>query len=101
MRGRPRGRAWQRVRRERILAADFRCAKCGDERPWGELEVDHIRPLHKGGEAWDPANLQVLCRECHGEKTVAEIGAAKPAGQSEWGAYVGRLSAATTGEAVA
>ena len=28
-------------------------------------EVDHIQPLDRGGEAYAPSNLQVLCRGCH------------------------------------
>lgn len=31
--------------------------------------VDHIRPLNAGGERFDPANLQPLCRLCHSRKT--------------------------------
>lgn len=27
--------------------------------------VDHIRPVRYGGDAWDPANLRVLCPTCH------------------------------------
>ena len=36
------------------------------------MEVDHVRPLDKGGDPWDPANLQALCRGCHIQKTAAE-----------------------------
>jgi 5-methylcytosine-specific restriction endonuclease McrA len=32
--------------------------------------VDHVRPLGMGGERFDPANLQPLCRSCHSRKTV-------------------------------
>lgn len=35
------------------------------------LELDHIKPLHLGGSN-DYGNLQLLCVDCHGEKTVAE-----------------------------
>ena len=34
--------------------------------------VDHIRPLHLGGAARDPANLQSLCSDCHDLKTARE-----------------------------
>jgi len=32
-------------------------------------EVDHIIPLYKGGTN-DITNLQALCRNCHGKKTI-------------------------------
>ena len=37
------------------------------------LEVDHVEPVHRGGDIWDRANLQVLCAvPCHRHKTRAE-----------------------------
>lgn len=36
-------------------------------------EVDHIVPIYKGGSAFDPKNLQVLCRNCHKEKTKIDL----------------------------
>ncbi|MDE0475336.1 MAG: HNH endonuclease [Gammaproteobacteria bacterium] len=39
----------------------WRCTRCGRA---GKLEVDHIRPLHRGGsDSLD--NLRALCRTCH------------------------------------
>ncbi len=32
-------------------------------------EVDHIKPLYKGGGN-EVSNLQALCRNCHGNKTI-------------------------------
>ena len=61
-------RRWQRVRRL-VLARDRTCRECGK---YGVLEVDHRIPLHLGGEAYDLANLQVLCRHCHIRKTARE-----------------------------
>ena len=49
-------------------AVGWRCAVCGR---YGR-EVDHIRPLHKGGHPWAESNLQCLCRGCHIAKTRAE-----------------------------
>ena len=34
-------------------------------------EVDHIQPLFQGGSNEIP-NLQALCRQCHGKKTIQE-----------------------------
>ena len=64
-------RRWERIRRRVLDAAGWRCA-CGD---YGN-EVDHIVPLERGGAAYDPANLQVLCRGCHISKTRREAEAA-------------------------
>ena len=40
------------------------------------------RPLQRGGKAWDRANLQVLCRACHIEKTRRENTASS--GRAPW-----------------
>ena len=62
-------RRW-RVLRRRIFARDgWRCVRCGRA---GRLECDHVTPLHRGGDAYDPANLQTLCRSCHVAKTAGE-----------------------------
>ena len=39
--------------------------------PLGTL-VDHIIAVADGGEFWDSANWQTLCRRCHGIKTAHE-----------------------------
>ena len=63
------GTRWSRLRR-RILDRDgWRCRVCGKP---GRLEADHVVPLERGGDAWDPDNLQCLCRSCHIEKTTRE-----------------------------
>ena len=36
-------------------------------------DVDHIRPIGRGGDSWALSNLQALCRRCHGRKTKAEL----------------------------
>lgn len=35
-------------------------------------QTDHIVPLFKGGKGIDPKNLQVVCVQCHEEKTIKE-----------------------------
>ena len=52
------------------------CAEAGRTR--AAQELDHIRPLHKGGESWDQHNLQPLCRACHAAKTQAEVDETRP-----------------------
>jgi 5-methylcytosine-specific restriction endonuclease McrA len=34
--------------------------------------VDHILAVADGGEFWEPANWQTLCRRCHGIKSAHE-----------------------------
>ena len=56
--------------RLRVFERDgWRCVQCGRA---GRLECDHVRPLHRGGDPYDPANLQTLCRGCHVAKTAGE-----------------------------
>ena len=45
----------------------FRCRKCGATYEEGELTVDHIQPLSRGGTN-DESNLQTLCRGCNSRK---------------------------------
>lgn len=44
------------------------CTRCKSTK---ELTLDHILPLADGGKH-EPENVQVLCRECHVEKSRAE-----------------------------
>ena len=72
---------WRRLLRENPL-----CVKC-EER--GEVraatELDHVVPLFKGGGN-EEANLQLLCAECHREKTAADLGTVyrPPIGVDGW-----------------
>lgn len=68
---RPRGRRWMQTRARLQVARGSRCEKCG--RLWmPEIDqVDHITPREQGGSDAD-ANLQLLCDDCHAEKTSRE-----------------------------
>jgi len=58
-----------RAKRDRILVRDaFQCRACGRVVSGHAVNVDHIVPLADGGTDED-ANLQTLCRSCHGKKT--------------------------------
>ena len=55
------------------MSAEPLCRSCAAEgRAVAAVELDHIRPLHRGGDAIAPDNLQPLCRPCHEAKTLAE-----------------------------
>lgn len=57
--------------RERILLRDgYACRRCGRVSAT-ELIVDHVVPLHLGGQEND-ANRQVLCPSCHQKKSEEE-----------------------------
>ena len=78
---------WALVRRAVLDGAGWRCAVCGR---YGN-QVDHIRPLHRGGDAWRLDNLQVLCRHHHVEKTRRENERFDPA-RERWRALVAELA---------
>ena len=78
-------RRWERLRLE-ILARDgYRCRTCGRA---GRLEVDHVTPISKGGDPWNPANLQSLCRGCHLDKTRGELARPEHPEIAAWRAYL-------------
>ena len=57
---------WQRVRREVLERAGWRCEGCG--KLAGRFEIHHATPIHKGGAAFDPGNLEALCLGCHADR---------------------------------
>ena len=60
---------WERVRRKVLDRDGWRCRECGAA---GQLEVDHVTPLDRGGAVYDTANLQSLCPTHHIAKTARE-----------------------------
>ena len=63
------GRRCQQIRRGVALDAGFICQSCG--RLTADGEVDHIIPLHLGGQE-SSSNRQWLCVECHESKSKGE-----------------------------
>lgn len=62
-------RCWARVRRDVLDRDGWRCVACG----WSaRMDRGHIVPLDRGGDPWDPANRQGLCRSCHITETREE-----------------------------
>lgn len=59
------------LRKTILLRDDFTCQNCHNsiyKEPNLKLEIDHIRPISKGGKTI-PENLQVLCWKCNQEKS--------------------------------
>lgn len=88
---------WKPVREQVLERDDHTCQNCGlsremavraywqsqeifddvtDDRvpdfPIGSFHVDHIEPVSDGGHPFEESNLQVLCEDCHAEKTAEE-----------------------------
>lgn len=70
---RTRGRKWM-VTRAKVLQSNPLCVACQAKgRVEAATEIDHIKPLFKGGtDALD--NLQGLCGTCHADKSAQESG---------------------------
>ena len=81
-------RRWARTRRVVLDRDGWRCRECGLA---GRLEVDHVVPLDEGGDLYDPAGLQVLCRGCHILKTAGENRNPVPPEVQEWRDLVAEL----------
>lgn len=53
-----------RVRSVVLKRDDYRCVKCGVDSKSAKLEVDHIKPVSKGGDN-GLENLRTLCNRCN------------------------------------
>ena len=68
------GTAWEKLRKRILIRDKYLCQQCKREgRVKVGNQVDHIKPKARGGTD-DEANLEVLCRDCHDEKTLKEQG---------------------------
>lgn len=64
-------RPWARLRQQ-VLDANPLCKPCLDNgKTTLAQEVDHIKPLHKGGGN-ELDNLQAICVSCHIDKTAQD-----------------------------
>lgn len=59
-----RARRVAQSRRKRIVNRVGKCENCGFDLMEDCLEVNHILPVHRGGDS-NEENLQVLCSICH------------------------------------
>lgn len=56
-------RRWAAFATEIKAQRGHRCQRCG---AGGSLEAHHIIPAGQApGRAFDPSNIEVLCRDCH------------------------------------
>jgi 5-methylcytosine-specific restriction protein A len=68
------GHKWQKVRKRIIARERGLCQECKRKGIVSMgTEVDHIKALQHGGTD-DDDNLQLLCHDCHADKTAAEDG---------------------------
>lgn len=64
-------RSVSETKKKRVASEQaWRCAGCAQTLSH-VFEVDHVTPLFAGGDNSE-RNLQALCRECHGKKTLAD-----------------------------
>ncbi|MDE0190753.1 MAG: HNH endonuclease signature motif containing protein [Gammaproteobacteria bacterium] len=82
-------KGWREVRALVFERDGRRCVECG--RTDG-LECDHRTPVKDGGDPWDMANLQTLCRGCHIAKTRRDNAKPKTPHQRQWAALVADLT---------
>lgn len=60
--------------RSAVFSRDnYTCQVCGATFSGHQLSADHIVPIYVGGNEWDLANLQTLCRGCHSIKTREDL----------------------------
>lgn len=63
----------KKLRFEVFKRDSFTCQYCGSSAPDVVLNVDHIKPISKGGEEDDITNLITSCRDCNSGKGAREI----------------------------
>ena len=63
---------WRKFRLAIIHRRGGECVECGVTPLDQHIHLDHIKPLAQGGEAFNTNNIQILCKQCHGRKTIKE-----------------------------
>lgn len=62
-------RRWRALRAWVLKRDQYRCQLqlpgCTIDAPLEGGHVDHIAPLDKGGDKWDPNNCRATCRRCN------------------------------------
>jgi len=66
-------RTWRKVSKA-YLAQHPLCVECESKGLIvASCVTDHAVPISKGGDPWDQANYQALCRRCHAKKTGSDV----------------------------
>lgn len=60
---------WYWIRKDILKRDRYTCQICKTRTQKRNLDIDHIIPIHWGGNPIDKANLRTLCKECHKAKT--------------------------------
>lgn len=63
---------WKTLYKKTLEKANYSCQNCFKKKEEVRLEIDHIVPIYKGGPEMNEKNLQVLCVNCHKQKTKTE-----------------------------
>ena len=79
---------WRRLRRHILDRDAWECQACG--KLLGMAQVDHIKPVLKGGAVSAPANLQALCVDCHIAKTRIDKGQLPDPEREAWAKHLAR-----------
>lgn len=59
---------WRTLKAKVLRRDHYRCQLRLDCCQGVATTADHIRPVSKGGDPWDPANLQAACTDCNARK---------------------------------
>ncbi len=62
-----RGKVSNKLRFQIYARDGYKCKICGQDDEYKNLEIDHIKPISKGGKS-TPDNLQTLCKNCNKSK---------------------------------
>lgn len=75
-------RRWKALRLEILRRDKWQCVKCGGKH---HLEIDHKESVRVSPtKAFEPFNLQTLCRVCHSSKTREEVHGPLPPEREAW-----------------
>ena len=81
-------RRWRAIRLLILQRDGYRCRSCGAARM---LEIDHIIPIHLGGDWWNLEGLQCLCAACHWDKSRIDTCGPNPE-RDEWRSWMKRVA---------
>ena len=80
---------WRRLRKLIFDRDGWKCVRCGKH---GRMEADHKQPITKGGDFWNPGNIQTLCSNCHRSKTAIDHYGPPDPKRTAWQDFVKELT---------